>query len=121
MKKARGVPLSVAEQELLAECTRLAHSKPKEERFVDADGRIHIRKSMDAQPIVDFMKEYPSLFGHRRNDKLAGTKLIGSIDPLTAVNWSKETGLKVGTKEFAKFVSKRLKNDITYRRFKVGG
>lgn len=45
-----------------------------------------------------------------------GTRYLGSIDPITAAQWAKESGLKIGTKEFAKYAKRKLA-DSDYRRF----
>jgi len=119
-KVAAGASLTVAESELLAECRRRYYSKERETRRVDADGRIHIERTVDAEPIINAMKDYADIIGFKRNDKLAGAKMIGAIDPITAANWAKETGLKIGTKEYAQFAKKRIQNDNTYRGFRFG-
>jgi len=115
-----GVSLSLVENELLAECRRRYHSKEREVKTVDASGRIHITRTVDAEPIINAMKDYADIIGHKRNDKMAGAKMIGAIDPITAINWSKETGLKVGTRAFAQFAKKRINGDIDYRGFRFG-
>jgi len=120
-KTARGVPLTVRETELLAECRRRYYAKPKEEIKLQADGRITVHRSMDVEPIMEAMKAYGDILGPRRNDKVAGAKMIGGIDPITAELWAKECGERIGSKPFNKFAAKRLKNDIDYRRFRVGG
>lgn len=119
-KQLRGWKLSPAEEELLAECRRRYVHKYKESTIIDPDGRIIVKKSMDVEPIMQAMKDYGDILGTKRNDRVAGARLVGGIDPLTASNWARETGLKIGTKEFARFASKRIKEDIDYRRFKVG-
>jgi hypothetical protein len=120
-KLALGLPLSVAENELLAECRRRYYSKEKTTYRVDAHGCVHVTKTVDAEPIMNAMKDYGEIIGvNKRNDKVAGASLIGGIDPVTAANWAKETGLKIGTKEYAQFAKNRIKNDIDYRRFRVG-
>lgn len=120
-KLDQGLPLSVAESELLAECRRRYHSKEKVSYKVDANGCVHVTKTVDAEPIMNAMKAYGDIIGvNKRNDNLAGASLIGGIDPVTAANWAKETGLKIGTKEYAQFAKNRIKNDIDYRRFRVG-
>lgn len=120
MKKAQGMRLSLAEGELLAECWRRLNAKPKETIKLDSDGRVIVTRSNDAEPIIKAMKEYADIIGPRRNDRVAGAKLVGGLDPITATNWAKETGLKIGTKEFAKFAATRIRDDIDYRRFRVG-
>ena len=115
-----GVSLTVAENELLAECRRRYYSKEKEKMTVDADGRVHVTRTVDAEPIINAMKDYADIIGTKRNDKMGGAKMIGAIDPITAANWAKETGLKIGTREFAQFAKKRIQNDIDYRGFRFG-
>lgn len=120
-KRAQNLRLTLAEEELLAECRRRYYSKYTESTLVDSNGRVIVRKQLDAEPIMNTMKAYGDILGvKRRNDKMAGASLIGGIDPLTAGNWAKETGLKVGTKEFAQFAKKRIQNDSEYRKFRVG-
>lgn len=119
-KIAQGISLTVAEGELLAECRRRYYAKPKETTILDASGRVIIKRSVDAEPIMNAMKDYADIIGPRRNDRVAGAKLVGGVDPITATNWAKETGLKIGTKEYAQFAAKRIKEDIDYRRFRVG-
>jgi len=87
---------------------------------VDHNGNVVIRKTNDAEPIMDAVKSYGDFIDRYSTRKLA-QRMIGSIDPSTAQLWAQESGLKIGTKAFAQFAMKRLKNDIDYRRFKVGG
>ena len=87
---------------------------------VDANGRVHIERTLDAEPIINAMKDYADIIGLKRNDKMAGARMIGAIDPMTAINWSKETGVKIGTKEFAQFAKRRIQNDNEYRGFRFG-
>lgn len=121
LKREKGVPLTVAEAELLAECRRRYYSKERETRTVDSNGVIRVTRTVDAEPIINAMLAYKDLVGiDRHNNKVAGARMVGAIDPITALNWSKETGLKVGSKEFGAFAKKRIQNDIDYRRFRVG-
>lgn len=119
-KRSANIPLTVVENELLAECYRRYYSQEKSVTTVDATGRIHISRSINVTPIIDAMKDYGDIIGYKRNDKMAGAKMIGALDPLTAQNWAKETGLKVGTREFAQLAKKRIQNDSDYRGFRVG-
>ena len=96
------------------------HEKKRESIHVDVDGTVHVNKSVDAEPIMDAVKAYGD-FIDRHTQKDRAQRMVGSLDPITAYNWMKETGLKVGTQEFAKFAINRLKNDSDYRRFRVGG
>jgi len=110
----------VREQEFLAELRRRYYAKPKETISLDSDGRVIVRRSNDVEPIMKAMKAYGDILGTKRNDRVAGAKMIGGIDPITAANWAQETGLKIGTKPFAQFAKQRIQNDIDYRFFRVG-
>lgn len=119
-KVDRGAPLSPTEENLIAELDRRMNEKRREEIIVDSDGTIHRKKTIDAEPIMDAVKAYSDLISTRVNTQRS-EKYVGSIDPLTAVNWMKESGYRIGTRDFAKFAMNRIKHDIDYRRFKVGG
>tara|TARA_R110000823_G_scaffold5692_4_gene22448 strand:- start:2592 stop:3122 length:531 start_codon:yes stop_codon:yes gene_type:complete len=119
-KREQGLALTVAESELLAECQRRFYGKHTERRYVDANGSVHVEKTMDASPIMQAMKDYGDILGTKRNENMAGARMVGGLDPYTAANWAKETGLKIGTKEYAQFAMKRIKEDSLYRKFRVG-
>lgn len=119
-KVARGVNLSPSEENLLAELHRQRYLKPREKMTVNPDGSIHIKKTMDVEPILEAMKAYGDFVDKYASRKMA-QRMVGAIDPLTAQLWSKECGFRIGTKGFAQFAIKRIKNDIDYRRFRVGG
>lgn len=68
---------------------------------------------------MDAMKAYGD-FIDRHTQRKRAQQIVGSLDPITAYNWMRESGLKIGTKEFAQFAMKRIKNDIDYRKFRVG-
>lgn len=94
--------------------------KPREQVTVDPNtGVIHVSKTVDAEPVMDAMKAYGDIIGTSKS-RVAGAKMIGSIDPITAAIWRKECGAGIGTKEFAKYAKKKLA-DPDYRRFRVGG
>lgn len=112
------LPLTVDEEELLAEMHRQVHLKPRETMSVNSDGAVQIKKTVDAEPIMTAMLEYKDVINQTYNKSIG--KVVGSIDPMTAENWAKETGLKIGSKEFAQFGAKRIKNDIDYRKFRFG-
>lgn len=95
--------------------------RPRETTVFDqSTGAIHIKKTMDAEPIMEAMRGYGDIIDKYGSRKLP-QKFVGSIDPLTAQTWSQEWGLRIGSKEFAKKAVARLKYDINYRRFRVGG
>ena len=118
-KLANNKPLSVPEESLLAELNRRRFSKPKQ-TITETPDAVHVVKTHDVDPLMQAMKDYADVLDKHKTG-VAGAKMIGSIDTVIADNWVKETGIKFGTKEFAKFASSRLKNDIDYRGFRLGG
>lgn len=120
VKRARNQPLTPTQENLLAECQRVIQMKPTEQIVVDqATGAIHVKRSVDAEPVMQAMKDYGDVIGKGRG-KVAGARMIGSIDPVTAAIWRKECGAGIGTKEFAAYAKKKLA-DPDYRRFRFGG
>jgi len=116
---AQGLPLTVKEEQLLAELYRRRYLKPREAVTVDSAGAVHVNKTVDAEPVMDAMKAYGD-FIDKYSTRKAAQRIVGSIDPITAANWAKESKTKIGSKEFVNFCMKRIKNDIDYRRFRVG-
>jgi hypothetical protein len=119
VKLAKNLPLTVQEQELLAECDRQRYLRPQEKTYFDADGTIRIERTVDAEPIMQAMKDYGDVID-RSKSRVAGARMIGSIDPITAAIWRKECGAGIGTREFAKYAKKKLA-DPDFRRFRFGG
>lgn len=111
-KRAHGIALSVPENEFLAECRRIYHAKPQERMVLDSDGSIHIVRSVETSPVIAAVKAYGEILD-KRKEGAAGARLFGSIDPITAAVWARETGLRIGTKEFAEYAKKRLNSDFS--------
>jgi hypothetical protein len=118
-KEAQGLRLTPTEENLIAELDRFKNEKRREKMTVDADGTVRIVKTIDAEPIMEAVKAYGD-FIDKHTQKNRAQRIVGAIDPVTAYNWMKETGLKIGTKEFAQFAMKRIKHDSEYRKFRVG-
>lgn len=119
VKEKQGLPLTASEENLIAELWRRKYENRRETINVDHDGTVVISKTVDAEPIMDAMKSYGD-FIDRHTQRKQAQRMIGSLDPITAFKWMQETGLKIGTKEFAKFAIKRIKQDSEYRSFRVG-
>jgi hypothetical protein len=109
-KISLNLPLNVADCELKAEIDRLL-LKPKEGVHFDSDGSFTHYRSVDAQPIVDAVKERSSLItkADRRKAK-NGAVYLGSVDMITAGNWAKECGCAIGTKEYNAYAKKKLQS-----------
>lgn len=98
----------------------MINMKPTEQVHVDpVTGAIHVRRAVDAEPVMQAMKDYGDVINPRKS-KVAGARMIGAIDPITASIWRKECGAGIGTKEFAAYAKKKLA-DPDFRRFRFGG
>jgi len=73
-------------------------------RIVEEDGKIHVQRTQDVQRILDFNKER-NIDGHNRKSDM---RLAGSIPFVVVEMWIKESGLKLGSQEFAEYVKKKL-------------
>lgn len=113
------IPLTTDEENLLAECQRVKHLKPKDTMSFNADGELQIHRTVDAEPVMQAMKDYGDII-ERGKSRVAGAQMIGSIDPITAAIWRNECGAGIGTKEFALYAKKKLA-DSDFRRFRIGG
>ena len=119
VKVAQGLPLSVQEEDLVARLDAMRYEKRRESISVDASGTVHVKTSIDAEPVMEAIKAYGDFIDRTSRSK-TGHAMVGAIDPVTAANWMRETGLKIGTREFAQFAIKRIKHDSEYRKFRVG-
>ena len=63
--------------------------------------KLVVSKTMTVDPIFQGVQMHSEQANVQR--MRSGRKYLGSIDPLTAQNWSKECGAAVGTKEFAAY------------------
>ena len=104
-KAALGLKLTGSENRLYEDILSRQYKRRETIEF-DNNGMVVIKKSFDAQPIVDAVKMSSDIEAPVRNDR--GMLHLGSIDPITARNWSKECGAAVGTKEFAAYAKKKL-------------
>lgn len=68
------------------------------------DDKVVVQRSQDIQSILDFNKER-NIDGHNRKSDM---RLVGSIPFVVVEMWIKESGLKVGSQEFAEYVKKKL-------------
>ena len=72
--------------------------------FHTEDNKVVVSRSQDIQRILDFNKER-NIDGHNRRSDM---RLAGSIPFIVVEMWLKESGLKLGSQEFAEYVKKKL-------------
>ncbi len=91
---------------------------PKED-VVFGENQIHYRKSVEVDGIfagvAEKMEREDGNYSHSTNKGVAGGTYVGSIDEITAVNWAKECGAKLYSKEWmAHAKKKRLSGDYAF-------
>ena len=68
------------------------------------DDKLIVKRSQDIQDILDFNKER-NIDGHNVRSDM---RLAGSVPFVVIEMWMKESGLKLGSQEFAEYVKKKL-------------
>ena len=114
-KVALNLKLKGWENQLYERALELRQNKQEKIEFTP-DGQMIIKKTLNAEPIIEAVKMSSEIETPSRNNK--GMLHLGSIDVLTARNWSKECGAAVGTKEFAAYAKKKLQQG-EFSRFAV--
>jgi len=102
-----------------SEKVRLANS-PVRERDIDdfSEGVTHLIKTQDVEPIMKTVHEIPSMARRPANTQIA-SRLLGSIPVLIAVNWAKESGTTIYSREFFAYARKKLLTDPDFKAFRV--
>lgn len=72
--------------------------------MIEQDGKLHVVRSQDVQPILDANKRA----ANSDLDRTSGFRRAGSIPYVIAEQWSRECGAAIGTKEFGEYVKKKL-------------
>jgi len=108
--------LTANEENLEAEMHRQRLMKPKEATVIDGTD-IVVTREHDIEPLLQGIKERSEVTSKYHVGPV-GSKWIGSIDTITAANWSKECGAGIGTKEFAAYAKKKLMNP-EYNKFRA--
>lgn len=105
-KRRAGQELNGSENRLFEEYHRLHDLKFKERVLFDQDSQsVKFVKSMEVDPVFEGVK----ILSEGNSDRLkTGLTYLGSIDPITAANWSRECGAAIGTREFAEYAKKKL-------------
>ncbi len=102
-----------------SEAVRLANS-PVHEREVDdfSDKVTRIIKTQDVGPIIQTVRDIPSMARRRANTQVA-SRLLGSIPTLIAVQWAKDSGTTIYSREFNDYARKKLLTDPDFKHFRV--
>ena len=102
-----------------SERVRLANS-PVRERDVDdfSDKVTHIVKTQNVEPIIETIKAIPDMARRKGNTQTA-SRLLGTIPTVIALNWAKESGTTIYSREFFAYARKKLLTDPDFKAFRV--
>lgn len=74
------------------------------ERMIGQEGKLHIVRSQDVQPVLEANQRARTSELNRKSE----FRHAGSVPMVVAEQWSRECGAAIGTKEFAGYVKKNL-------------
>ena len=89
--------------------------KKRSRAFKTDEGTV-VKKTLDAEPIIEAVKAQSELQQAQRNQH--GMLYLGSVDQYTANNWAKECGHPVGTAGWREYAIKQLKSS-NYAQFRA--
>ena len=103
----------------LSEKVRLANS-PVRERDIDdfSEGVTHLIKTQDVEPIMKTVHALPDMTRRPANTQVA-SRLLGSIPTLIAVNWAKESGTTIYSRQFFEYARKKVLTDPDFKYLRV--
>ena len=104
------IPLSSSEVELVRHVTQLSKYNKRVKYVVDGDKMI-VEKIADAEPIINYVKYRSDLL--RCAPYKGPQRYLGSIDPVTAAQYSKECGHPIGTAGFNDYAVKKIQGEHT--------
>ena len=73
-------------------------------KYAVEDGKVIVNRQQDIQRILDWNKER-NIDGHNKRSDM---RLAGRIPFVVVEMWLNESGLKLGSQEFAEYVKKKL-------------
>lgn len=81
--------------------------KPKEE-IVEEDGKLHFKRSIEVDTLIEGVAERMERESHNTREGVVGARYMGSIDEITALNWAKECGARMYSKEWLAHAKKKI-------------
>ena len=77
------------------------------QHFVDDNGVFHLVSSQDGDATAQGVKEHAQRMAKSKED---GVQYLGSLPLLACQVMAKESGTKIGTREFTDYATKKLKS-----------
>ena len=98
----------------------IAENSPIREREVDdfSEGVTHLIKTQNIEPIMDTIRVIPDISYRKRGTQVA-SRLLGSIPTVIALNWAKESGTTIYSREFFAYARKKLLTDPDFKYLRV--
>ena len=87
------------------------------EHFVDendAKNTFHLVKTQDCEAILNTMKELPDHMRYTGNSQHTH-RYVGTVPIIIAVQWAREWGVKLYSREWQEKTSSRLKTDPNWK------
>lgn len=108
-KKALGLKVTLTEAEYLHHHLASVNQKVRTSLSRDDDGNLRQSKTIEIDGVFDDVRERAAGLTRATRNK-TGNLYLGSIDEVTARNWSKECGYGVGTAGFAEYAKRQLRS-----------
>lgn len=75
------------------------------------DGVVRVIRTNNVDNVIQGVKDRSEMLTKASGKNVAGSRYLGSIDPVTGAIWAKECGAAIGTKEFAAYAKKKLQSN----------
>ena len=87
--------------------------------MTEDSGKLYVKREQDVEPLLNHIKELhnSNLTNHFGESRM---RYVGEIPMILAEQWSKESGLQLGSREFMDYVKKKLK-DPNYKKLLIKG
>jgi len=86
----------------------LANSPIREHTVDHGEGRFSIVKTQDVEPMLRAIHELPDLA--KRRQYAQGRRLLGSVPNVIALQWARESGLRLYSTEWMQYARKKLQS-----------
>ena len=98
----------------------IADNSPIKERDIDdfSEGVTHLIKTQDVEPIIKSIHAIPDMARRKANTQVS-SRLLGTIPTVIALNWAKESGTTIYSREFFSYARKKLLTDPDFKAFRV--
>lgn len=97
--------------------SKIIHTAANERIVSYGDGTFALAKTQDVEPVIKAVQSMSNTFT-RTQRKKSEMHYVGSIPVLVGVQWAKEWGVRLYSKEFMRLAAKRLKTDPNWAKLR---